>query len=238
MPLSHGPLVWMVREAQKAGLRFDYEKMLKLKCVDDTFGDGIEQDSPRFRPRDPSVPQIEVNDVPEDDGRTSPTDERDSEPLRQVSSITSPFRKALKLGATKGKIHDCLEFGQGLPPVAVIGWNFMEYLPFRRMDLQPDGSWSSISWPLPKGEVRDIPHSAWIHTSALQRMKDNTNYRPGNLIIGGGGRGVRVAPKELGMGEWVCIREEGDPVGETFVRKSHARSRSESETVMEKEEEK
>ncbi len=33
--LSHGPLVWMVREAQKAGLPFDPEKMLELKCCED-----------------------------------------------------------------------------------------------------------------------------------------------------------------------------------------------------------
>ena len=237
MPLSHGPLVWIVREAQKAGLRFDYEKLLKLKCVDDTFGDNNGQDSPR-RPRDPSIPQIEVNDIPDDDGRRSPTDIGGSQFIMpQVTPTLSPFRKALKLGAAKGKMHDCLQFGNGLPRVSVIGWKVMEYLPFRRMDLQPDGSWNSISWPLPKGEVRDVPNEAWIHTSALQRMKAIPDYRPGNLIVGGGGRGVRVAPKELGMGEWVCVREEGDPVGESFVRKSHAQTQSET-TEVEKDEEK
>lgn len=34
-PLSHGPLVWMIREAQKAGLPIDPEKMVQLKCCED-----------------------------------------------------------------------------------------------------------------------------------------------------------------------------------------------------------
>lgn len=97
----------------------------------------------------------------------------------------------------------------------------MEYLPFRRMDLRPDGSWISISWPLPKGEVRDIPDDACIHTSALRRMTVNPDYRPGNLIIGGGGRGVRKAKAEYGIGQWDVLREEGDPVGEVWVRAKH-----------------
>lgn len=44
-------------------------------------------------------------------------------------------------------------------------------------------------------------------------------YRPGNLIVGGGGRGVRKAPSDMGMGQWVAVQEEGDAVGELFVRK-------------------
>lgn len=95
----------------------------------------------------------------------------------------------------------------------------MEYLPFRRMDLQPDGSWKAITLPLPMGEVRDIPEDAKIHHSAIRRMEADENYRPGNLIVGGGGRGVRKAPAELGIGEWMVHNNKGDPVGEVVVRK-------------------
>jgi len=94
----------------------------------------------------------------------------------------------------------------------------MEYLPFRRMDLQEDGSWESITWPLPKGEVRDIPENAMIHSSVIRRMEADENYRPGNLIVGGGGRGVRKAPKDMGIGKWIVVAEPGDPVGEVVVR--------------------
>lgn len=38
----------------------------------------------------------------------------------------------------------------------------MEYLPFRRMDLQSDGSWKPIIWPLPMGEVRDVPENVCV----------------------------------------------------------------------------
>lgn len=95
----------------------------------------------------------------------------------------------------------------------------MEYLPFRRLDLQEDGSWKAITWPLPKGEVRDIPDNALIHSSVIKRMEANSDYRPGNLIVGGGGRGVRKAPSDMGMGQWVAVQEEGHAVGELFVRK-------------------
>lgn len=101
----------------------------------------------------------------------------------------------------------------------------MEYLPFRRMDLQPDGSWKAITLPLPMGEVRDIPEDAKIHHSAIRRMKADESYRPGNLIVGGGGRGVRRAPKELGIGEWVVYKNKGDPVGEVLVRKGKSLDR-------------
>ena len=43
--------------------------------------------------------------------------------------------------------------------------------------------------------------------------------RPGNLIIGGGGRGVKKAPKHLGIGEWEILRGHDDPVGKVYVRK-------------------
>lgn len=67
-------------------------------------------------------------------------------------------------------------------------------------------------------EPRDIPYDAKIHNSAIRRMEANENYRPGNLIIGGGGRGVKIAPKELGIGKWEVIKGKNDPVQEVHVR--------------------
>lgn len=71
-------------------------------------------------------------------------------------------------------------------------------------------------------EPRDIPYDAKIHNSAIRRMEVDENYRPGNLIIGGGGRGVKQAPKELGIGEWEVWKRKGDPVGEVYVRKKRS----------------
>ena len=187
-PLSHGPLVWMVRQAQKAGLRLDPDKMAELKCSD-SHAVGA------HGPNSQSISQL-------------------SDENARPGSLAHILHDA----ATRGKLHDCLEFNNGLPRNSVLSWRIMEYLPFRRMDLQPDGSWKSISWPLPKGEVRDMPEDAKVHNSALRRMEVDENYRPGNLIIGGGGRGERRAPKHLGIGDWVVINEEGDAVGEVLVR--------------------
>lgn len=128
------------------------------------------------------------------------------------------FHNTIYESGCTGFMHDCLEFGGGLPPLSVLTWRLMEYLPFRRMDLRPDGSWKPIRWPLPAGETRDIPDNAKIHNSAIKRMQEDENYRPGNLIIGGGGRGVKKAGKEHGIGQWKVSSNEGDPVLEVYVR--------------------
>ncbi|KAF1739677.1 uncharacterized protein CRV24_001613 [Beauveria bassiana] len=134
------------------------------------------------------------------------------------SQHSSIFTESLHQSHTS-RLHDSLMYGDGLGFIAVTAWRMMEWLPFRRMDLQPDGSWKPIRWPLPRGEVRDVPPGVRVHGSVLRRMHRDEMYRPGNLIIGGGGRGKRRAPKHLGMGEWRCVAEPGDPIGEIWMRK-------------------
>jgi hypothetical protein len=107
----------------------------------------------------------------------------------------------------------------------------MEYMPFRRMDLREDGTWKAIVWPLPKGETRDIPANAIIHSSVIKRMLADPSYRPGNLIVGGGGRGVRRAPKDMGIGRWVVACEGGHPVGECLSRKEPPKRTKTDDTV-------
>ena len=211
-PLSHAPLVWMVQEAQRAGLQLDPSKVKRFECSEAFEGDYSPisedlQDPGRASPQRPEV---------REDGDNAGTDAED----KQKAASVDNFRNALVLSSTKGIFHDCLAFGNGLSSPSVLTWKIMEYLPFRRMDLQGDGSWKPIRWPLPRGEVRDIPEDAQIHVSALRRLQGDPNYRPGNLIIGGGGRGVRRAPESLGTGEWVVSRYEGDIVRETYIRKS------------------
>ena len=207
----------MVREAQKAGLQFDNDKLRSLSCIEEPSGDSVNLDLGTGRFNDPFVPQVQVTSA-ESSGGSEPKNVASCTNADQ-GALQSAFRQALIDSATTSTLHDCLVFGGGLGVGGVLWWRLMEYLPFRRMDLQPDNSWKSISWPLPKGEVRDIPEGALIHHSALRRMESNENYRPGNLIVGGGGRGVRRAPKELGMGSWEVVREEGDLVGEVVVRR-------------------
>ena len=130
------------------------------------------------------------------------------------------FRNILTHSGTRGFLHDCLELGRGLSVGSVLAWNLLEWLPFRRMDMRKDGTWRAIRWPLPRGEPRDIPDDAKIHNSAIKRLEARKHYRPGNLIVGGGGRRRRIAPRRYGIGAWRVKSHEGDVVRETYVRRN------------------
>jgi hypothetical protein len=231
--LSHVPLVWMVREAQKAGLEFDEEKLEALSCChEDAMPGGRAQDNVPTIEVDPASPSLIDGDANTSSGITGYTDDQNILAHHQQLPDTH-FHRHLHDAATKGRMHDVLQFNNGANRVGVVSWNIMEYLPFRRMDLQEDGGWKAIRWPLPKGETRDIPANAVIHSSVIKRMRADPNYRPGNLIVGGGGRGVRRAPDEYGMGKWVVACEEGHPVGECFVRR-HPPERTKTDETMSK----
>lgn len=150
MALSHGPLVWMVREAQRAGLDFNSEMMIKLKCCDDNYSNWPDStDSTQVG--DPNVPEVQVTSSSNPNIFDSPKSEACvpgwAPGLQPEEPKQSEFHKFLHSAATKGILHDCLEFGGGLGRTSVLSWRIMEWLPFRRMDLQPDGSWVAISFP-------------------------------------------------------------------------------------------
>jgi hypothetical protein len=212
--LSHAPLVWMVQEAHKAGLELDERKMKQFQCLEEFDGD--------YTPIQETIGNRRGSRISQQPGHDDPDAYRTGPNEKQRSAASRDFWHALHTSSTKGLLHDCLEFKQGLPHTSVISWRIMEWLPFRRMDLQDDGSWKPIRWPLPRGEVRDVPLNAEIHVSAIRRMQADPKYRPGNIIVGGGGRGVRIAPTYLGMGEWEVLKNEGDGVRETYVRKDQA----------------
>ncbi|KAK4441983.1 hypothetical protein QBC34DRAFT_456886 [Podospora aff. communis PSN243] len=245
-PASHIPLVWMVREAMRAGLTFDLDKVREMGCIeaadesdmDMTMVGAKEEEADDSRdPLDsserPPVPGIVVRSSSmstpkmfqgvsfqdpayskESDQAAVSEDSKSGEGARPLT-----FREMLQKAET-ARIHDSLKFDCGLGWGTVLSWKMMEFIPFRRMDLTEDGAWKPIRWPLPCGEVRDIPENARIHDSVIRRMKLDESYRPGNLIVGGGGRGVRIAPERYGIGEWVCVCDEGDPVGAVWVKKS------------------
>jgi hypothetical protein len=222
--LSHVPLVWMVREAQKAGLDMDEEKLEALNCwydEDEYLATRPQADVPTIEidPGSPA-PVNEANGTNDINGATQKEiiDEENYASHHHTPPDTE-FHKHYHFAATRGRIHDVLQFKNGASGPSVVSWNIMEYMPFRRMDLREDGTWKAIIWPLPKGETRDIPANAVIHSSVIKRMLADPNYRPGNLIVGGGGRGVRHAPKDMGIGKWVIACEHGHPVGECLVRK-------------------
>lgn len=260
---SHIPLCWMVREAMRAGLHFDPDKIREMGCLDvmdemdRTEGDehaghpngtksqNHEDVNPGNGPHGPGIPDIMVRapststpklfqgasfqsqNGPRQDGFSPMSEKPADEHTQPMSAFFEMINKCYT-----ARIHDSLSFDCGLSKGSVLAWKVMEYLPFRRLDLQ-DGEWKPIRWPLPCGEVRDIPRNARVHGSVIRRMQLDESYRPGNLIIGGGGRGVRFAGKEHGTGDWVCVSEEGDPIGEIWVRKDAVEEMQEREQEQE-----
>lgn len=194
-PLSHIPLVWMVKEAQQVGLEFDTEKLKRFNCYEE-----------------PSDEFLQAKDITVPNGIGS---NRHGNNCREKNAFEETYTQTMDHGI----VHDCLTYGGGLSFSSTLAWRLMEYLPFRRMDLQPDGSWKPIRWPLPHGETRDIPDDAQIHVCAIHRMETDPRYRPGNLIIGGGGRGVKRADAKYGIGEWEICKHGGDPIRQTYIRK-------------------
>ncbi|KAI8623173.1 hypothetical protein F5Y19DRAFT_459518 [Xylariaceae sp. FL1651] len=224
---SHVPLVYMIRQAEKAGLSFDPEKLIEMGVSEALIDADANNHVPQASNGDSPVTNIRI-DVSSPTPLASPDPNSEAQENwnhfktnytgEKEHSKPRPFHDMM-YQAHLARIHDSLEFSSGLGKGQVVSWNFMEYLPFRRMDLQPDGSWKPIRWPLPAGETRDIPHTARIHGSVIRRMKQDSSYRPGNLIIGGGGRGMRRAPEEYGIGEWECVEGHGDPIEEVWVKK-------------------
>ena len=83
--LSHGPLVWMVREAQRAGLEFDYEKLLRFKCCDENYNipsAGMASDGL-------SMPQIQVTQP-----FSSPQSEKQESGCKYLSDFFLLYSKA------------------------------------------------------------------------------------------------------------------------------------------------
>ncbi|RAH63521.1 hypothetical protein BO85DRAFT_360409 [Aspergillus piperis CBS 112811] len=193
--LSHVPLVWMVQEAQRAGLQFDREKMKLFHCLDD----------PAAYRNLPGQPEPSTGIQTNGDYAVEKGNEFD-------------FKSALRRATTIGHVHDFLQYGQGVSWPTALTWKIVEYLPFRRLALQPDGSWKPVRWPLPLGEKRDLPKGAKVHGSVIRRMKANQDYRPENLLRDGKGKNKR--PLDSGIGAWEVHAYEGCPVREIYRRKS------------------
>lgn len=124
----------MVREAQRAGLEFDSEQMLTLKCCDDSFNN----EPQALASSGLAPPQIQVTRTESDrnifDG---PKMEREhsgwAEGMEPEPRQKSHFHCKLQSSAERGLLHDCLEFNNGLTVGSVLSWKLMEYMPFRRM---------------------------------------------------------------------------------------------------------
>lgn len=131
VPLSHIPLVWIVHEAQKAGLVFDPEKMEIFDCLDNGSSSANTATN---------LPTIEVS--------TSTGEEMLANGKFELGN-KEYFKTILHDTATKASLHDCLRYNSGLSWGGTFRWRIMEYMPFRRLDLAEDGKWKPIRWFVP-----------------------------------------------------------------------------------------
>lgn len=202
--LSDIALMWMLREAQNAGMPFDPIRVKASRLF-------MHDPEPPLASLAVEAPVIHIK------GQEVPSV---SSPEQQTASMQEFACEVHRL-STQSRVHDWLRFGGGAGWLSVAAWRFMEFMPFKRMDLQPDGSWRAISWPLPRGETRDMSADCKVHHSVIKRMEADATYRPGNLIVGGGGRGVRKAAEKYGIGSWRVVHKHEDPIEEIHV-KDHA----------------
>src|ERR1700712_4711947 len=136
VPLSHIPLVWMVREAQRAGLHFDTTKLRALHCAPEEYEKHIR---PKCDPLS-HIPQI-VTTSPSRVGSEGTIETHDAEKTDDTNGVMSTpvtngigantaeskeekpegispedlpeFHQKLYASATAGKMHDVLRFNNG-----------------------------------------------------------------------------------------------------------------------------
>ncbi|KAE8150336.1 hypothetical protein BDV25DRAFT_172222 [Aspergillus avenaceus] len=144
-PTSQIPLMWMVQEAQYAGLTFVPMQLQKHNC---------------FNPH---------------------TDHFDR-------------FKEIMAEAEKAATHDSLnyKFGHALE---TLFWRIMEYLPYKRPKVAPDGTYRESRWH-GRGLRRPLPPMARIHGSAVRRLNWDPNYKPYNLGMGN---------KQSEMTDWTYV---------------------------------
>jgi hypothetical protein len=147
MPLSHIPLVWMVREAQRAGLNFDSVKLEALHCVpldheeephinsgkipqiitsppsrkgtnSTLVGGGPEGEEMNDLVADEEQPKLNGAQATSVGAKKDDASENDGVSVEELPA----FHRKLHLSATKGKIHDVLCFKNGASAIGVIAW--------------------------------------------------------------------------------------------------------------------
>jgi uncharacterized protein (DUF2235 family) len=135
---SHVPLVWMIHEAMKAGLKFDLNRVRELGCMealDDlcmTSADPQQGEAPAGQPPIPNImvrspstatPKLFQRSGSTQEANTTTTSGSSSS---GESSASPPTFKEMMHKAHTALIHDSLEFGGGLSWSAVAAWKVME----------------------------------------------------------------------------------------------------------------
>jgi len=160
MNMAHVPLVWMVRAALRAGVRFDPQRLARAMAV-----------AHEDKEATPSA------------GAATTTATTTAHPSPAVADARVDEVHKRYLAMMAAPVHDSLQVQRGM-------YLWMEYLPFRRMRYDEKRQhWASVHFPLSRGDSRDVPPEIVLHESAIERMRRNPAYRPRNVLLGSA-RGV------------------------------------------------
>ncbi|KAM7186704.1 Uncharacterized alpha/beta hydrolase domain (DUF2235) domain containing protein [Naviculisporaceae sp. PSN 640] len=195
------PLVWMIRAARKAGVLFDEKSFGKLREA--ILGpDALKT----------VTATVTSTTTPATNGVTTVTATKTTV---ETKAVTKPGVNEMTLHQRYQSMltnthHDVLKLER-------LKYLWMEYLPFKRMDLNPKTKeWRPMRWPPSRGDTRDVPDEVPIkvHGSVIERMKANPAYNPRNLLLGGGRGGHPPLfgrprpPVPFNPDHWVPIRDE------------------------------
>lgn len=194
------PLVWMIRAARKAGVLFDEKSFGRLSEAI------LGKDAPK------TTITATTTTAPVSNGVTTVTATKTTV---ETKATTKPGLNEMTLHERYQSMltnthHDVLKLEK-------LKYLWMEYLPFKRMDLNPKTKqWKPMRWPPSRCDTRDVPDEVpvKVHGSVIERMKANPAYNPHNLLLGGGRGGPpplfgRSRPSvEFNPDHWVPIKDE------------------------------
>ncbi|RLM01927.1 hypothetical protein CFD26_108262 [Aspergillus turcosus] len=109
--------------------------------------------------------------------------------------------------AERALIHDSLDYDSGLPTEAFF-WNLLEWIPFKRPKISPDGTVRMTRWQA-RGSRRPLPKDAKIHGSVIRRLRTDPEYRPYNLGLGHKKNEMDKAEEDRDIGQWRQIENDG-----------------------------
>ncbi|OJJ85234.1 T6SS phospholipase effector Tle1-like catalytic domain-containing protein [Aspergillus glaucus CBS 516.65] len=109
--------------------------------------------------------------------------------------------------AETAQIHDSLDFDSG-KGLTTFFWRLLEYLPFKRPAVQPDGLIVMTRWHT-HGLRRPLPKQAMIHGSVVRRLRRDPEYRPYNLGLGLKLNMQDRREEDRDIGKWKCVSEDG-----------------------------
>lgn len=124
---SHIPLTYMIREAQRAGLNFDPEKLVEMGVTEpsdesntNAHHDGAVPDIrvEKSSPTSQTSPCLDIQPTHRDHFNFTGDEEKKEQSEQNVRSFHRMLHKA-----HLARIHDSLQFASGLTKGQVITWN-------------------------------------------------------------------------------------------------------------------